>query len=284
MKQCVIIYKEIKGELMKIRCKNCYRVLNPNEEYCTNCGEHSAQMQKAMITGDYGPDVNAKFKTGLGIFVLAGFLVCGILQVIFAVLQNKEVGSYSNLFCEVNSLFYSSIFVLLVTILFFRKDLKKTTFNKPVSTYLIALLIGVLSVVVIILLSKILPFASVFPKYISSYLESKTKVFFDLKYECILKIIVEFLFIYICLELIIKKTLIDMLDDTMLGDKAIYLISVLVSSILEVAWIMSLDVIIPVLLINIVTTGIYMYAGQNVYVNIFVRIILVFASVLILVI
>ena len=47
---------------MKIRCKNCYRVLNPNEEYCTACGEHSAAMQKAMITGDYGPDNAGKLK------------------------------------------------------------------------------------------------------------------------------------------------------------------------------------------------------------------------------
>ena len=47
---------------MKIRCKNCYRVLNPNEEYCTACGEHSVAMQKAMITGDYGPDTVGKLK------------------------------------------------------------------------------------------------------------------------------------------------------------------------------------------------------------------------------
>ena len=50
---------------MKIRCKNCYRVLNPNEEYCTACGEHSAAMQKAMITGDYGPDTVGKLKISL---------------------------------------------------------------------------------------------------------------------------------------------------------------------------------------------------------------------------
>lgn len=264
---------------MKIRCKNCYRVLNPNEEYCTNCGEHSAQMQQAMITGDYGPDVNAKFKTGLGIFVLAGFLVCGILQVIFAIMQNKELGAYSNLFCEVNSLFYSSILVILLAIFFFRKDLKQTKFNQPISTYLIAILIGVLAIVIIILLSKLLSFVSIFPKYICDYLESNTKVFFDLKYECIFKILIEFLLINISLEIIIKKTLIDMLDETMLGDKAIYFITVLVATIIESAWIMSLDVILPVLLINIVTTGIYMYAGQNVYVNILLRIVFVIAFV-----
>lgn len=264
---------------MKIRCKNCYRVLNPNEEYCTNCGEHSAQMQQAMITGDYGPDVNAKFKTGLGIFVLAGFLCCGILQVIFAVMQNKEIGAYSNLFCEVNSLFYSGILVALLSIFFFRKDLKQVKFNRSISTYLIGLLIGILTIVIIILLSKLVSFVSIFPKYICDYLESSTKVFFNLKYECIFKIIVEFLLIYISLEIIIKKTLIDMLDETMLGDKSIYLITVLVATILESAWIMSLDVIIPTLFINIVTTGIYMYTGQNVYINILLRVIFIIASI-----
>ena len=48
---------------MKIRCNNCYRVLNQNEEYCTSCGEYSAKMHNAMITGNYGPDNLGKFST-----------------------------------------------------------------------------------------------------------------------------------------------------------------------------------------------------------------------------
>lgn len=267
---------------MKIRCKNCYRVLNPNEEYCTSCGEHSAAMQRAMITGDYGPDVNAKFKTGIGIFMIAGFIMCGVLQVIFAVLQNKELGAYSNLFCETNSIFYSSILVFLLAIFFFRKDLMKVKFTHSIVHYLIAMLIGILTIVVIILLAHLVSFANVFPKYISDYLRSGLATFFDAKNECVFKILIGFLLLSISMEIIIKKPLIDVLDDnTMLDDKTIYLLTVLVSGILEIAWIMSLDVILSVILINIVTTGIYMYAGQNIYLNIILRVILVVASVII---
>ena len=81
---------------MKIRCKNCYRVLNPDEEYCTACGEHSVAMQKAMITGDYGPDTVGKLKISLTIYAIAGFLVCGILQVILISLFCRLVSKIFN--------------------------------------------------------------------------------------------------------------------------------------------------------------------------------------------
>lgn len=267
---------------MKIRCKNCYRVLNPNEEYCTSCGEHSAAMQRAMITGDYGPDVSAKFKTGIGVFMIAGFIVCGVLQVIFAVLQNKELGAYDNLFCETNSIFYSSILVFLLAIFFFRKDLTKVKLTHSISYYILTMLIGILAIVVILLLAHLVSFANIFPKYISDYLKSGLATFFDAKNECIFKILIGFLLLSISMEIIIKKPLIDVLDDnTMLGNKMIYCTTVLVSSILEIAWIMSLDVILSVVLMNIVTTGIYMYAGQNIYLNILLRVILIVASIII---
>ncbi len=264
---------------MKIRCKNCYRVLNPNEEYCTSCGEHSSAMQRAMITGDYGPDVNAKLKIGIGIFLIAGFIMCGLLQVIFAVMQNKELGTYNDLFCEVNSIFYSSILVFIISLVCYRKELKKVRITKPFSNYLIAMLIGLLSIIVILLISKLISFGSIFPKYICEYLQTGIADFFSFKNECILKILVGFLLLGISMEIIIKKTLIDALDDTMLGEKTIFMITVLITTFLETAWIMSIDVIISVLIINIVTTGIYMYTERNIYLNIILRIILVVASV-----
>lgn len=279
--QCVIININKKGDFMKIRCKNCYRVLNPNEEYCTFCGEHSAAMQKAMITGDYGPDVNAKCKTGIGLFAIAGFIVCGILQVIFAVMQNKETGTYDNLFCETNSIFYSSILVFILTIIFFKKDLKKGSFTKTPSTYFISMLIGILTIIVIILLSKVVYFINVLPSYIVDYLQSESRMFFDLKDECVFKIVVGFLLLPICMEILIKKPVIDALDETMLGEKTIYVLVVVISSILEIGWIMSLDVAIPVILINIVTTGIYMYGDENIYLNIALRVLMMVAAIIV---
>ncbi|MFR7881383.1 MAG: hypothetical protein ACLU5J_07900 [Christensenellales bacterium] len=46
-------------------------------------------MHKAMVTGDYGPDPVAKFKISFGIYAIAGFILCGIFQVIFALIENK---------------------------------------------------------------------------------------------------------------------------------------------------------------------------------------------------
>ena len=47
---------------MKIRCNNCYRVLNNNEEYCTKCGTHSEEIQRIMETGEIPVDETGLFK------------------------------------------------------------------------------------------------------------------------------------------------------------------------------------------------------------------------------
>lgn len=266
---------------MKIRCKNCYRVLNPNEEYCTACGEHSAAMQKAMITGDFGPDTAGKLKISLAIYAIAGFIVCGILQVIFALLQNKEISKYTDAFCEANSIFYSGILTFVLMLVFSMKDLKKTPLNKPMSNYIIALLIGIITIAIIVLLSKILTFTQVFPNYIVSYLSSGNAKFFDIKNECIFKIALGFIFVAISVEVLCRKRLIDALDETLLGEKAIYAISTIVTTLLETFWIMSLDVVIPLLIFNIVLNGIYMYTDRNIFINIVLRVLLIIIAVII---
>ena len=72
---------------MKIRCKNCYRVLDPNEEYCKACGEHSEQMKKAMETGNYGGGPLDRFKIAFALFAVLAFLGNGIIMTIFAVIK-----------------------------------------------------------------------------------------------------------------------------------------------------------------------------------------------------
>ena len=60
-------------------------------------------------------------------------------------------------------------------------------------------------------------------------------------------------------------------------------ISILGITLLETAWIMSLDVLIPLLLMNIVTTLIYMNTDRNVFVNVALRVILVVVAVILFV-
>ena len=230
---------------MKIRCKNCYRVLNKNEEYCTSCGEYSTRMHNAMVSGDYGPNPIEKFKTAFIIFMIAGFIVCGILQVVFAALENKENGGngYTLLFGQTNSLFYSSLLTSLLFVIFFKKDRKDYIPNCKKNEWFGAIVVGVLVVSIVVLLSKLFSFTQILPNYIGDYLKEGDAVFFDLKGACIIKILVGSILSALCLE-VVKKYIIDALDDTMLGDKGIYIITVLATTLFEVGWVMSLDICI----------------------------------------
>ncbi len=273
----------IKGDGMKIRCKNCYHILKPNEEYCTSCGAHSIEMQQAMLTGDYGPDALGKCKIGFSIYILAGFVASGFLQIIFAMLQNKEIQMYTNIYTGVNSLFYSSILVFILMLIVSWKDMKKISFSKGLMHYLVALGIGLLVIVIVFLLGYILPFSQVFPRYVVEYLQNGGAVFWSLKEASISKIIIAYVFEGIATEVLLRKRIVDALDETMLGEKAIASISILGITLLETAWIMSLDVLIPLLLMNIVTTLIYMNTDRNVFVNVALRVILVVVAVILFV-
>lgn len=263
-----------KGDKMKIRCKNCYRVLNPNEEYCTNCGEYSERMHRAMITGDYGPDPVGKFKMSFTLYALVGFALSGIFQIVFALIENKlnNGNGYTNLFCQTNSLFYSSIIATIVMLVSFRKDIKsyfpKINKNQIIGSAVVA----VLTIAIVVIMSNLSDITLVLPKYVIQYLESGNAIFFDWQGVCIFKIAVGSILSSICLEILGRKYLIDALDETMLSDKAIYFITSVVVTIFEIAWIMSLEIAIASLIINLVSTGIYMYTNRNILINIIMRI------------
>ncbi len=266
---------------MKIRCKNCYKILNPNEEYCTSCGEYSEKMHNAMITGDYGPDNLGKFKLAFGIYAIAGFLICGILQVVFAIIQTKELGNSTQRFCQSNSLFFSSLATIVFSLIIFRKDLKYFAPKQNTNQILGGTLVGLLVIAIAILISNLFSFTQVLPKFIVNYLEESPK-FFDIKNECVFKILVGTILATVSLE-IVRKYLVDAFDDTLLGDKSIYIFTTLIMTVLEVAWIMSLDIAIVALIINLATTGIYMLTNRNIVINVTIRFILYFATVLLLI-
>jgi len=149
--------------------------------------------------------------------------------------------------------------------------------------YLVALGIGLLVIVIVFLLGYILPFSQVFPRYVVEYLQNGGAVFWSLKEASISKIIIAYVFEGIATEVLLRKRIVDALDETMLGEKAIASISILGITLLETAWIMSLDVLIPLLLMNIVTTLIYMNTDRNVFVNVALRVILVVVAVILFV-
>ena len=170
---------------------------------------------------------------------------------------------------------------IILTLVFSMKDMKKTPLDRPLSTYIIALFIGIITIAIIILLSKILTFTQVFPSYIVKYLSSGSAKFFDVKNECIFKIVTGFIFVAISIEVLCRKRLVDALDETLLGEKTIFIITILVTTALETLWIMSLDVVIPLLILNIVLTGIYMYTNRNIFINIVLRVLLIIIAIII---
>ena len=89
---------------MKIRCQNCYRILDKNEEYCKSCGAHSEQMQKAMATGNYGGAPLDRFKMGALLFLILAFFGNGIIMVTLAVIKKD---SSTDLFKYSYSLLFS---------------------------------------------------------------------------------------------------------------------------------------------------------------------------------
>ena len=81
---------------MKIRCKNCYRVLDRNEEYCKSCGEHSEAMKQAMITGNFSGGPLDRLKIGLILFFTLAFLGNGIIMTLLAVIKEDATMSLYN--------------------------------------------------------------------------------------------------------------------------------------------------------------------------------------------
>ena len=68
---------------MRIRCKNCYRVLNNNEEWCTRCGAHSDEVAELIAKGIEPLDEMSVAKTNILLYLLIAFLINGILSVLF---------------------------------------------------------------------------------------------------------------------------------------------------------------------------------------------------------
>lgn len=138
---------------MKIRCKNCYRVLNNNEEYCTKCGEHSDEIQRIMETGEIPTDEVASFKLHLYLYLGIAFLLNGALFVLNGVLFDHMYpgGEYGEIgdampknityFSSINALIVTSVIMFLIVLIFNIKqialDYKVTSIKRAIISFVI---------------------------------------------------------------------------------------------------------------------------------------------------
>lgn len=261
---------------MKIRCKNCYRILKPQEEYCTNCGYHSVEVEKYLKTGHYDISEGSNLKVALIVFFLSAVIGNGIYMIALGAIQNKITSSYKDLFCMSNSLLISSLVSLFIVLIIYRKELK-TMFNGGTSKQKLAsLVIGILVIIMCSLFTKISEVTQLLPTYLNKYLASPKASFFANGGDTsIFRIIITFIGIYITEEIIFRHRLIMALDEeTMIGDLGIIIIASLAGTILDFAWIMSINTLILSLIVNITMTCIYIYNERNIALNIIIRVLL----------
>lgn len=265
---------------MKIRCKNCYKVLNPNEEYCTYCGEHSEQIAKAMRTGDYGGGAEQKLKISFLVFVLIAFLGTGIISVVLAAIQGT---AYNDIYKKANALLITSVVTLIVMVIINYKEFKDYFWNGNLKQFLGCSVIGILTIIIVCSLSLISRYTTIYPtEYVTYFTSGKARWFSGGQTNIFLTVLTYSMIAFVE-ELLFRRMFIDALDEnTMLSDPAIILIGGIVGTALDFAWIMSPEVLVCSFIINLVMTGIYANSNRSVILNVVLRIAIIIAGILIL--
>lgn len=264
---------------MKIRCKNCYRVLDVNEEYCKSCGTHSEQMAKAMTTGDFSGGPIERFKTGLGLFLLLAFLGNGIIMTIFAVIDENAT---QDLYNRSSAMIFSSIITFIVITAVHYRDLKDWLWNGNKKQLLQVCGIGVVFLAIVTLLPLLSDVTYVLPKYLCDYLASGNAKWFSSEITCIFLIVVALVLIAFVEEVVFRRLLIDTLDDaTLLGDMAIILLTGLISTILDFSWLMAPETLITSFLIHSFLSGVYANTNRSLGMTLLFRILIIIGQVII---
>ncbi len=130
---------------MKIRCKNCYRVLNENEDYCTNCGEYSPEMAEYMKTGVRKVSLGEKLKISLIFFAFIAFLGTGVFSIGSSMIQGFISENYM---LNVMSKLLTSMGLIIALAIVFRKDLYNIIFKDSLFITIKNVVVGVFTMII----------------------------------------------------------------------------------------------------------------------------------------
>lgn len=265
---------------MKIRCKKCFHVLKPQEEYCTSCGEHSSEIEQLMKTGYVEVSEKDKLKTALFVYLFSAIIGNGIYMIILGIIQKEAINTYVDLFCQSHSLLISSIITLAIYLILYRKELKDMVLTGTGKQLASASIIGVLLIATCILFSLLSEATRVLPLNITTYLSSGAATLFGEGDTNVFKILISYIFVAVVQEIVFRRRVIDALDnETLWGETAILIGSALLGTFLDLMWNMSLNIIIVSLIMNLTLSGIYMYTNRNVGITILIRILLIVSIV-----
>lgn len=257
---------------MKIRCKNCYRVLNENEDYCTSCGEYSQEMAEYMRTGVRKVSLGDKLKTALIFFAFIAFVGTGAITIGLSVVDGSV--SDNAIFNVMGKLVTSMALIVGLTIVF-RKDLKGLFFNGNAFQTIGGIVIGLVATAILVIVSSFFDFAKIIPENLLLYVPTNklSFEFFGLLFVMILVSIVE--------EYIFRHRLINYFDEeTMLNDFWTVMLATLISTILSFAWFMSVEILLMTFIINLIMSLLYINTNRSLGVNILVRCFMYFGVLL----
>lgn len=229
---------------MKIRCKNCYRILNPQEEYCTRCGTKSLEIVALMKTGKTTISETKKLSVQLSLYFAMVFLINGILNVLFGVLFDRfHPGLYYGdfderlpesitLFASTNALLITGIALLVIFLFINYRHLKDFFFKIKLKRFIISFLFGSLIITIILLLYKKTNII-IIPSFFQSFLKNGAlNSIYQPKLLSIWLILVSYAIIH---EMLFRFQLINAFDEaTLLPDWLITILVVITSVFFEI--------------------------------------------------
>ncbi len=289
---------------MKIRCKNCYRVLNNDEEWCTRCGAHSDEVASYLRTGTVPVDEAAICKRSFLMYFLFAFLLNGILDILFGMVFNASNDTYLGevgqslpyaitYYSSINALLITSIITFTLMVIVNYQDLKKyltVVFDKRT---IISLSVGFAVIIGLVFLFKYTPL-TITPEYFKQFLINPTA---DMKISGsvnLFKIVFVLLFYGLTEELVFRKAFINYLDQTtLLKDITIMILSSLVSTgmmitcyllLVKASFVNYLFFIGTNLIVNFLLSLNYFINRRSLFTNLVLRVVFIIFFVIILII
>ncbi|MBR2891358.1 MAG: hypothetical protein IKC22_03130 [Bacilli bacterium] len=288
---------------MKIRCNNCYKVLNNDEVWCTRCGAHSDEVEEIMKSGITPIDESEIGKKSIIMYLLFAFVINGFLDVLFGVVFNSVNSGYDlgdvgqNLplalttFSSINSLMIVGIILAPIVFLINYKDLKeyfRIEFNKKSIT---SLVIGVIIVTFFAFLTKYTNINFIVP-YFKDFLMNHPQEMLLSGSVSTFKIIIILLLFVIIEEIVFRKAFISWLDQTtLLPDGVIIDLQTLLSTALQVLCFLllvstSISNYIYFILSNLCFNALlavnYYHNNRNIFINLIIRVVFIILLVIIL--
>ena len=288
---------------MKIRCRNCYKVLNNDEEWCTRCGAHSEEVEEVMASGITPVDESEIGKKSVLMYLLFGFVICGALDVLFGVIFNSvhagfdlgDVGQSLPIaltsFSSINSLLIVSIVLAPVAFLTNHKDFSeyfKIEFNKKT---IMNIVLGVIVSMFFVLLTKYTNVNTIVP-YFKDFLMNHPEEMLITGSVSTLKILIILILFVVIEEIVFRKAVINWLDQTtLLPDGLIIDAQTILSTILQVSCFLllvstTLENYLYFILSNLCFNAVlginYYYHTRNIFFNLIIRVVYVILLVIIL--